>query len=94
MLFPEPLAPKARIITSFLIFVKSFTEMKRFQSNMNDNTKFHTLKKIFYTVFCPVGLRKIYCRTFNFKLRIEDTKQPLEPHPTFLGIKLDPKLDF
>ena len=51
-------------------------------------------KKTFYTVFCPAGLRKNYFRTYNLNLRLGDTRLPLEPHPTFLGIKLDPKLDF
>ena len=51
-------------------------------------------KKTLYTVFCPAGLRKNYYRTYNLNLRLGDTRLPLEPHPTFLGIKLDPKLDF
>ena len=51
-------------------------------------------KKTFFTVFCPAGLRKNYFRTYNLNLRIKDTLIPLDPHPTFLGITLDPKLDF
>jgi len=51
-------------------------------------------KKTCYTVFCPAGLRKNYYRTYNMNLHIKDNLIPLEPHPTFLGITLDPKLDF
>ena len=51
-------------------------------------------KKTFFTVFCPAGLRKNYNKTYNLNLRIKETLIPLDPHPTFLGITLDPKLDF
>jgi hypothetical protein len=51
-------------------------------------------KKTFYTVFCTAGLRTNYYRTYNLNLRLKGTWLPLDPHPTFLGITLDPKLTF
>jgi len=51
-------------------------------------------KKTFYTVFCTAGLRANYYRTYNLNLRLDGTWLPLDPHPTFLGITLDPKLTF
>ncbi len=51
-------------------------------------------KKTFYTVFCTAGLRANYYRTYNLNLRLGGTWLPLDPHPTFLGITLDPKLTF
>ena len=51
-------------------------------------------KKTFYTVFCPAGLRANYHRIYGLNLSLNDTRIPLEPNPTFLGITLDPKLNF
>ena len=51
-------------------------------------------KKTLYTIFCTSGLRTNYYRTYSINLRIKDTSIPLEPHPIFLGITLDPKLNF
>ena len=51
-------------------------------------------KKTFFTVFCPAGLRKNYHKTYNLNLRIKNTLIPIDPHPIFLGITLDPKLNF
>ena len=51
-------------------------------------------KKKFYTVFCIAGLRVNYLRTYNRNIKLGDTRIPLKPHPTFLGITFDPKLNF
>ena len=51
-------------------------------------------KKTVYTVFCTAGARSNYHRTYCMNLRIKGSIIPLDPHPTFLGITLDPKLDF
>ena len=51
-------------------------------------------KKTFYTVFCAAGHRANYYRTYNLNLRLGGTWLPLDPHPTFLGVTLDPKLTF
>ena len=47
-----------------------------------------------YTVFTTAGNRTNYKRTYNLKLKLKDKLIPLEPTPTFLGIKLDPKLSY
>ena len=38
--------------------------------------------------------RTSYERLYSMNLFINNTRIPLDPHPTFLGINLDPKLDF
>ena len=50
-------------------------------------------KKTFVTIFTNAGLKSNYFRTYDIKIRLGDTIIPLEPHPTFLGITLDPKLN-
>ena len=50
--------------------------------------------KTTYTVFTTAGKRSNYERTYQMKLFINNTQIPMEPHPLFLGIKLDPKLSY
>ena len=50
--------------------------------------------KTTYTIFCTAGKRKNYERTYKMDLQINGSPIPLEPFPTFLGIKLDPKLTY
>ena len=50
--------------------------------------------KTFYTVFTTAGLRKNYGKKYKLNLHMARHKIHLDPHPTFLGIKLDPKLSF
>ena len=50
--------------------------------------------KTTYTVFTTAGKRSNYERTYQMKLLIDNTQIPMEPHPLFLGIKLDPKLSY
>ena len=45
-------------------------------------------------IFTTAGLRANYYRTYNINIRLYDTFIPLDPHPIFLGIQLDPKLNF
>ncbi len=52
------------------------------------------ISKTTYTVFTTAGFRRNYKTKYNLKLKILDKFLPLEPHPTFLGIKLDPKLTY
>ncbi len=50
--------------------------------------------KTTYTTFCSAGKRKNYERTYKLDLHVDNSPIPLEPFPTFLGIKLDPKLTY
>ena len=50
--------------------------------------------KTCYTTFTRAGQRKNYNKTYGLNIKIENNQIPLEPNPTFLGIKLDPKLDY
>ena len=50
--------------------------------------------KTCYSVFTTAGLRNNYQRKYSIKLKIENQEIPLESTPTFLGIKLDPKLKY
>ncbi len=50
--------------------------------------------KTTYTVFTPADKRKNYERTYKLELNINNAPIPLDPFPTFLGIKLDPKLSY
>ena len=51
-------------------------------------------KKTTCMIFTTAGLRANYYRTYNINIRLYDTFIPLDPHPIFLGIQLDPKLNF
>jgi hypothetical protein len=44
-----------------------------------------------FTMFTKAGHRKWYYKTNSVFLHINGNQIPLEPFPTFLGIKLDPK---
>lgn len=50
--------------------------------------------KTCYTVFTSAGLRKNYVDKYSIELKVINELIPLEPNPTFLGIKLDPKLKY
>ncbi|RNA10565.1 RNA-directed DNA polymerase from mobile element jockey-like [Brachionus plicatilis] len=50
--------------------------------------------KTCYTVFTSTGLRKNYVDKYSIELKVDNELIPLEPNPTFLGIKLDPKLKY
>jgi hypothetical protein len=50
--------------------------------------------KTCYTTFTTAGQRKNYSTKYKFILKIGKQNIPQEPNPTFLGIKLDPKLGF
>ena len=50
--------------------------------------------KTVHTTFTSAGLRGNYRTKYQLNVKIGDEKIPLDPHPCFLGIKLDPKLDF
>ena len=50
--------------------------------------------KKYYTIFTTAGYRKSYERLYKINLHLDNHKIQLDPHPTFLGIKLDPKLSF
>ena len=50
--------------------------------------------KTSYTVFTPAGKRKNYERTYKLNIKIKNSQIPINPFPTFLGIKLDPKLSY
>jgi hypothetical protein len=50
--------------------------------------------KTCYSVFTRAGLRKNYKKKYSLVLKIKNQRIPLEPNPTFLGIKLDPKLKY
>ena len=50
--------------------------------------------KTCHTTFTTAGQRKNYFTKYKLSLKIENQDIPLEPNPTFLGIKLDPKLSF
>jgi len=50
--------------------------------------------KTFYTVFTTAGKRINYSDKYKLNLNITNQQIPLEPNPTFLGIKLDPKICF
>ena len=47
-----------------------------------------------YTVFTTGGYRKNYEKKHRIKLYLNGNEIELDPFPTFLGIKLDPKLSF
>ncbi|CAF0704716.1 unnamed protein product [Brachionus calyciflorus] len=51
-------------------------------------------QKTCYTTFTTAGLRKNYRKKYGFKFYIDKNIIPLEPNPTFLGITLDPKINF
>ena len=51
-------------------------------------------KKSLYIIFTTAGYRTNYSRTYSINLRINESLIPLEPYPTFLVIKLDPKLNY
>ena len=50
--------------------------------------------KTSYTTFTSAGYRENYPRTYGMQLHIDNCIVPLEPFPCFLGITLDPKLNF
>ncbi|RNA18259.1 RNA-directed DNA polymerase from mobile element jockey-like, partial [Brachionus plicatilis] len=50
--------------------------------------------KTCYTTFTKAGHRKNYEKTYGMKIKIGNSQIPIEPNPTFLGIKLDPKIDY
>ncbi|RNA15879.1 RNA-directed DNA polymerase from mobile element jockey-like [Brachionus plicatilis] len=50
-------------------------------------------KKTCYTTFTKAGLRKKYEKRYGMKIKIGNSHIPLDPNPTFLGIKLDPKIN-
>ena len=47
-----------------------------------------------YSIFTTAGYRKSYERIYKINLHLDNHKIQLDPHPTFLGIELDPKLFF
>ncbi|RNA44358.1 RNA-directed DNA polymerase from mobile element jockey-like [Brachionus plicatilis] len=51
-------------------------------------------KKTCYTTFTKAGLRKNYEKRYGMKIKIGNIHIPLDPNPTFLGIKLDPKINY
>ncbi|RNA23492.1 AP-like endonuclease reverse transcriptase [Brachionus plicatilis] len=51
-------------------------------------------KKTCYTTFTKAGHRKNYEKTYGMKIKIGNSQIPIEPNPTFLGKKLDPKIDY
>ncbi|RNA27764.1 AP-like endonuclease reverse transcriptase [Brachionus plicatilis] len=51
-------------------------------------------KKTCYTTFTKAGLRKNYEKRYGMKIKIGNSHIPLDPNPTFLGIKLDPKINY
>ena len=75
---------------------------KNLQKSINEINKFCTFwgfkintTKTQYTTFTTAGYReKSYTRLYTLDLYIAESKIPLEPFPTFLGIQLDPKLCF
>jgi hypothetical protein len=81
------------------------TKLREIQSNLqttiNEINTFCTKwglainkSKTTYTVFTPAGKRKNYERSYKLNLTINGALIPLDPFPTFLGIKLDPKLSY
>ena len=50
--------------------------------------------KTCHTTFTSAGERKNYSEKYKLNLQIDNEQIPLDPHPTFLGIKLDPKLSY
>ncbi|RNA14238.1 AP-like endonuclease reverse transcriptase [Brachionus plicatilis] len=50
--------------------------------------------KTCYNVFTSAGLRKNYVDKYSIELKVDNELIPLELNPTFLGIKLDPKLKY
>lgn len=52
------------------------------------------VSKTCYTTFTTAGHRKNYHIKYKLKLTILNQDIPIDPFPTFLGIKLDPKLSF
>ncbi|RMZ99165.1 AP-like endonuclease reverse transcriptase [Brachionus plicatilis] len=50
--------------------------------------------KTCFTVFTTAGLRKNYNTKCKLDLKINEDNIPQDPNPTFLGIKLGPKLCF
>ncbi|RNA19492.1 Pol [Brachionus plicatilis] len=52
------------------------------------------VSKTCYTTFTTAGQRKNYHKNYKLKLTVLDSEIPLDANPTFLGIKLDPKLSF
>ena len=51
-------------------------------------------QKTCYIVFTTAGQRVEYSTKYELKLTIDNTQIPLDPKPTFLGITLDPKINF
>ncbi|RNA04379.1 AP-like endonuclease reverse transcriptase [Brachionus plicatilis] len=51
-------------------------------------------KKTCYTTFTKDGLRKNYEKRYGMKIKIRNSHIPLDPNPTFLGIKLDLKISY
>ncbi|RNA12218.1 RNA-directed DNA polymerase from mobile element jockey-like [Brachionus plicatilis] len=52
------------------------------------------VSKTCYTTFTTAGQRQNYHKNYKLKLTVLDSEIPLDANPTFLGIKLDPKLSF
>ena len=50
--------------------------------------------KTCHTTFTRAGARSNYERKYKLNIKIEQKEVPLEQNPTFLGIKLDPKLAY
>ncbi|RNA17775.1 hypothetical protein BpHYR1_049436 [Brachionus plicatilis] len=74
-----------KIVVSCFAAVNRITEhCKKWEFKINE-------KKTCYTTFTKAGLRKNYEKRYGMKIKIGNSHIPLDPNPTFLGIKLDPK---
>ncbi|RMZ93264.1 AP-like endonuclease reverse transcriptase [Brachionus plicatilis] len=51
-------------------------------------------EKTCYTAFTSAGLRQNYTKKYSFNLKIANQNIQFEPNPTFLGVTLDPKINF
>ena len=50
--------------------------------------------KTCYRTFTSAGLRQNYTSKYKINIKIDQNEIPQEPNPTFLGITLDPKINF
>ncbi|RMZ98211.1 hypothetical protein BpHYR1_050097 [Brachionus plicatilis] len=50
--------------------------------------------KTVHTTFTTAGYRSNYKNEYNLHLTLDDSNIPIDPYPVFLGIKIDPKLNY